>query len=379
MNKKQVLSMVSFNLIFLVALALLTYVLRTNGDIKDIFSGFYAQNNDTVDVVMIGSSPVYPFYASALIYGKTGISAYPLSSNVQRPKAIIPLIKEAQKSQNPKLYVIEMRMFTFEEGRMYENMAFARGVTDNMKYSFNRIETINRLIPSKREMEDRMNDPENVDQPKDSYEERYTYYFDIFKYHSNWKTLALSSQWKDIVYCKDNPRKGFVIRDEVGPLEDDEIAKLYEMSKSKEEIPIPTEQEERLNELLTYLKDNGLNALFIVSPYQMTDNQMEMFNYLKRIVSDSGYTFVNMNEKYDEIGIDFKTDYYDYGGHVNFKGSQKCTEYLISLLKEYSLPDHRGEAEYEDYQKAYELYQEDSKTAVEKIMSDSANEVFAQR
>ena len=52
-------------------------------------------------------------------------------------------------------------------------MAYTRGVTDNMKYSWNRIKTINALV-----------DP-------DGPEPRYTYYFDIFKYHSNWKTMVL--------------------------------------------------------------------------------------------------------------------------------------------------------------------------------------------
>lgn len=379
MNKKQFFQLVLFNLIFVVALVMLTYILRTNGDIKDIFSGFYAEEEDTVDVVMIGSSPVYPFYSSPLIYGETGISAYPLSSNVQRPKAIIPLIEEAKKTQNPKLFVLEMRMFTFEEGRMYENMAFARGVTDNMKYSVNRIKTINRLIPSKKEMEERMNDPENKDQPKDSYEERYTYYFDIFKYHSNWKTLALPSQWKDIVYEKDNPRKGFVIRDEVGPLEDEEINELLTRAKTEGTVPIPEEQEERLYELLNYLKENQLNALFIVSPYKMTENQMEMFNYIKPIIEEYGFRFENMNEKYDEIGIDFKTDYYDYGGHVNTKGAIKCTEYLISLLNEYNLPSHKGDEKYESYEEAYRLFKEESKKSLETIDYEVENGIYAEK
>ncbi len=51
-------------------------------------------------------------------------------------------------------------------------MAYARGVTDNLKYSLNRVYTINRLVTAK--------------------EDRYTYYFDIFKYHSNWKNHGLT-------------------------------------------------------------------------------------------------------------------------------------------------------------------------------------------
>ena len=56
MTKKQVLEAVVFLSIFLFILIHLTYVIRMNGDVKDIFNGFYAEDKDTLDVVMIGSA-----------------------------------------------------------------------------------------------------------------------------------------------------------------------------------------------------------------------------------------------------------------------------------------------------------------------------------
>ena len=58
MNKKQVFKSVLFCLLFVVMLIPVTYMVRTGGVIKDIFTGFYAEPDDTIDVVMIGSSPV---------------------------------------------------------------------------------------------------------------------------------------------------------------------------------------------------------------------------------------------------------------------------------------------------------------------------------
>ena len=43
MKGKQAAKAVLFVLIFLVILQSLTYMLRTNGDIKEIFVGFYAE------------------------------------------------------------------------------------------------------------------------------------------------------------------------------------------------------------------------------------------------------------------------------------------------------------------------------------------------
>lgn len=356
MTRKQAISAIVFVCIFLTVLTPLTYIIRTNGEVKDIFTGFYAEEENSLDVVMIGSSPVYPFYSGAKIWGEQGITCYPLSSHVQRPSAALPLLKEAYKKQNPEVVVFEMRMYTMEDGDMESNMAYARGVTDNMKYSLNRIYAIDRL----------------VSEPS----ERYTYYFDIFKYHSNWKTLILPDQLACFRYEKKNPLKGFVIKDEVGPLEVERIPTCTDLS---EKMPIPAEQEERLYELLGYLKEQNQKALFIVSPYRIEPEEQEMYNYMKPIINSFGYDFVNMNEHYEEIGIDFETDYYDYGGHVNTLGAEKCTAYLGKLLEQFEIADKRGNKEYASWDEAYQYYLEESGRAIETIYEHIAKKEFAER
>lgn len=356
MNIRQTVKAFLFLLIFLIILRSLTYVIRTNGEVKDIFTGFYAEKEDTIDVIMIGSSPVYPFYAAPKIYGECGITCYPLSSHVQRPSAALPLLKEAYKTQSPELVIFEMRMYTMEDGDMESNMVYTRGVTDNMKYSLNRIYAINRL----------------VEEPS----ERYTYYFDIFKYHSNWKTMVLPEQLACLFYEKKHPLKGFVIKDEVGPLEEDRIPVCTD---TRERMEIPAEQEERLYELLTYLRENEQQALFIVSPYRVEEDEMKMFNYIADIIEAYGYEFVNMNQHYEDISIDFSTDYYDYGGHVNALGAEKCTEYLEGLLMQYNLPDRRGQEGYESWDDAYAYYLELNADAITAIEKHIENEDYAER
>ncbi len=115
MTRKQFVQSIIFIVIFLLVLVPVSYIVRTNGDVKDRFSGFYAEEDNTLDIVMIGSSPVFPYYSTPKLWGETGIAAYPLSSNVQRPAAMKYLVKEAQKTQSPALYIFEMRMYTMED------------------------------------------------------------------------------------------------------------------------------------------------------------------------------------------------------------------------------------------------------------------------
>lgn len=114
---------------------------------------------------------------------------YPLSSNVQRPAAMRYLVEEAEKTQSPSLYIFEMRMFTMEEKGLMDNMAYTRGVTDNLRYSPLRVKAIRGLVP------------------EDDEEGRLSYYFDIMKYHTNWKMLVLLGVGKHVLFQQPSPER----------------------------------------------------------------------------------------------------------------------------------------------------------------------------
>lgn len=352
MTKKQALKAVLFVAGFLFILRTVTYIVRTSGDVKDRFAGFYAEAEDTIDMIMVGSSPVYPYYSAPKLYGEEGIAAYPLSTNNQRPKAIKYLLKEAQKTQDPSLFVIEMRMFTMPDEEWEDTMVFTRGVTDNMKYSWNRIEAINALVGDK--------------------SERYTYYFDIFKYHSNWKMLVMPSQLACWRYEKQSPMKGLEIKYGVGPAEwTDLSAETGALAPAKEQLEV-------LSDLLSWIGDSGKDALFLISPYVMSKEDRQKFNYIIPIIEAAGYKVLDLNSHVEEMGLDFATDFYDYGSHVNALGEAKCTAFLGEYLqKYYNLPDRRGQKGYESWDDAWKLYQEEQAKAEESCLKDIEEENWA--
>lgn len=349
MTKKQAARALIFFLGFLFILRSVTYVVRTSGDVKERFAGFYAEKEDTIDVVMVGSSPVYPTYSAPKLYGEHGIVAYPLSSNNQRPKAIRYLIKEALKTQNPELFIVELRMFTMTDEEWEDTMVFTRGVTDNMKYSMNRIQAINALVSDE--------------------SERYTYYFDIFKYHSNWKLLFMPSQLALWRYEKQDPLKGLQIKLGVGPTE---YADMSGVTAVQEPVEA---QVEALNDLLSYIEETDKEFLFIISPYVMKESAKEQYNYIIPVIEAAGHEVLDLNEYVDEIGLDFSQDTYDYGSHVNALGQAKCTAFLGEYLEEhYDLPDRRGQEIYDSWEDAWELYQTEQAEAEKSCLEDIANE-----
>ena len=310
--------------IFLVVLVPLSYILRPAGDTKTRFMGFYAEPKDSLDIIMIGSSPTYSCCSMPELYGEYGIKAYPLASNVQRPVAGMYLVKEAEKTQSPALYMFEMRMYVGLEIGLTNNMAYTREVTDNIKYSCNRVDLINAMLT------DSLN-------PLAEDTSKYTYYFDIFKYHSNWMSLADADQWRDWRITRRDPNKGYKITGQVGPIDTPEV--------SADAVPMELEsyQEQALTDLIAYLDEIDAHALFYVSPYAQKEDDAEKFAHIRDVVEAAGYDYLDMNQYYDEIGLDFSRDFSDYGIHTNAVGAQKCTVFLGEYLRShYDLPDHRA-------------------------------------
>lgn len=334
MTRKQVLKAVIFICLVSWLLVHVTYVIRTNGHVKDRFVGFYAEKNNSIDAVLIGSSPVYPCFSTPMIYGDMGITMYPLSSNMQRPVAAKYLVEEALKTQSPDLFIFEMRMWTARDEDLLGNMAHTREVTDNLKYSVNRIRAINAMVS------------EDGD--------RLSYYFDIFKYHSNWKTLVMWSQLRTWFYEYPEEYKGFVPENEVGPVE------LTDAYKDTGIMPIPSEQENYLLDLLSYLKGKDINALFVITPYDVSVEEQQKTNYMANIIRNNGYDFLDMNQYRDEMGFDGQTDFNDYGTHTNVLGAKKVTEFFEKYLEEnyrnILTSDHRGDSSYKSWDKAYDKW-----------------------
>lgn len=54
--------------------------------------------------------------------------------------------------------------------------------------------------------------------------------------------------------------------------------------------------------------------------------------------------YINFLNLVDEIGIDYNTDTYDQGLHMNLSGAEKCADYLGKFLSEtYGLKDLRSD------------------------------------
>lgn len=109
----------------------------------------------------------------------------------------------------------------------------------------------------------------------------------------------------------------------------------------------------------------------------MTEEKQRQYNYIADIIAPTGYGFLNLNDYYEELGIDFETDFDDYGGHTNAFGMEKCSAFLGEYLStHYDFEDKRGREGYESWDKAAELWEEQTESAKQTILDKIARKEF---
>lgn len=340
-NFKFIIKLTIFLCVFLLLFVSISYIVRPDSDMKQRYAGFYAEDKDTIDAIMIGPSSVSPLIASPYIWNEYGITTYPLSTNAQPVAAVKYVIEEAQKTQSDAMFIIDTTMFMAETDTLLTEPRI-RNVIDNMKYSFTRYRAINELVPDR--------------------SARIDYYFDISKYHS----VILGEdgvKLEDIKYFNfenENIHKGYLFVEAVKIFEPIDVSQVIETQ------PIPKSAEDELIALINYCDGNGVEVLFFSNPYILTDNQKMKHNYISSLVNEHGYDFVDFNDLYDEMDVDFGKDFYNEN-HMNVYGAEKFSmvlgEYLVNA---YGLQDKRENDDYSSWNESYIAWNEQAEITKQK-------------
>lgn len=328
--KRKILKWIALIIIFVLVsfnfLKIVTYIMKPNSIDLRIIGGFYGEKKNSLDMVYIGGSASFVYYEPLKAFEDYGIASYNFGANTIQPELYKMMVKEIMKYQNPKLIVIDARAYQYREKDQPPTEVAYRNVLTGMPLSLNKIEFIKENI----------NKNLNMDST--------SYYFDIIKYHRNPERVELNDI--KMAYNKyENPTKGFYFVPKVEALKKENF-------KTDTKKAIAKETEEILIDLLEYLKTIDTKVLFIVSPYIETKDHKESFNYISEKINEYGFEFLDANEYYDDINLDFKKDFYNFN-HVNIFGAEKYTDFLSSyMIEKYNLPNHKEDKKYKSW---YEL------------------------
>lgn len=276
---------------------------------------FYALEDNSIDVFIVGSSQVVMGVSSMAMYEEYGISAFGLGMGNAPMIGNYYWLKECQKTQDISTVVIEVSML-YEPTRQF----LYRRAFDPMKLSQNKLEAVRTL---------------NREYGGDDVS---SYVFPVIKYHDRWKELTEA----DFGYRKEDSLvyRGNVMTSGVKPMP---YEKVIIDNDPIREVAMEEDQLKYFEEILSYCKQNDLNVVLMKTP--KTSWSLSKSLGVNALAKEHGVPFLDFN--YDklmkEIEFDPMRDLRD-ADHPNLRGAEKICSYLGKYLKEhYDLKDYLKE------------------------------------
>lgn len=278
-------------------------------------SKFYELDEKSVDVLVLGNSHAWAGVSTAVLYDEFGIAAYDLGGGFQTMWQTYHYLKEALKTQRPKLIVLEMSS-SMSDAKNPQSLDTMMGNIFPMKWSMNKIDALRASVSRETLAE---------------FLRECVYYHrrnGIIERHN---TLA---RLQDVMYEGD---RGFITIDKTTPVKVPDIGKIVATTK------MPKKSESYYRRILKLAKDSQIPVMSVVAPYAEYD---EDYSAAKKIADKYGAAFIDFNKNYKKIGLDFNSDFAE-SSHLNYRGSVKYTRSLGKLLKKnYNLPDRRHDGAY---------------------------------
>lgn len=321
-------------------------VLKSEDGIKQMES-YYLQEVGTVDALLMGSSHIYCDVNTGVLWDEYGISAYDLGGAEQPYWNTYYFLKEALKTQKPKVIVIDV---TIPGIRSVEYQPEVWSVTNlyGIKWNRNRIEATK--ASTQGDIFDRVINPFNT---------MHTRYDELTK-------DDFVDENRSINY------KGFDMREAVVPFE------MRDMSDVTDTKPMTEKEETYFRKIIECTKENGIPLLLVSVPFPVYryEGAQEIYNYEFMIAEEEGISYIDFNKgHYDKMGLDFSTDFADEF-HLNTSGNEKFSKYLGNILVEqYGLVNHSGDKKYSSWE-VDALNQRQEKSWVDLSLADSDGKYF---
>lgn len=284
---------------------------------------FYEQEEDTIDVLIVGSSHSYSDFRPDILWNNYGYSAYVLGASLQPMWNSYYYIEEALKTQSPEVIILEG--YRLAETKEYTTPYYAIKNTYGLRWS----ETKYNAMAASFE-------PDKLSE----------YIFEFSNYHSRYSDLSKGDFTPYINNEYYRYYKGEICETKTYELPETDIS-----GYSDKAVPLAEKTQEYYIKILELAKANNIELITVVAPYNMPAHEYGYFKTGEKIAESYGMPFINGNELYEELELDFASDFRDEYGHLNDKGAAKITKYVGDFIKDnYNLTDRRNDSRYASWQ-----------------------------
>ena len=282
-------------------------------DTKLHIDTYHSLPEQTVEVLIFGSSHAFKGVNTKEMYTAYGIGGYNYGTNWQRINTTRLFMEDAFLTQTPKVVLVEM--FKVNEIILDEE------VGPEIYYS--------RFLRNKEALGRYLKQCLGGDPKK-----YLSYYFPLYRFHDNWSSLTEESlQPMDTPADNNRFMKYFgYLRTKV--IKEVEIPDPAEFSQK---TPAP-ECIEELDAIITLCRQKGIQVILFTVPFE---NEFKFGDFLTGYAEENGCVYLDLFREMEAVGLDGKTDFQD-SGHLNLSGANKVADYLGKYITEhYDVTDMR--------------------------------------
>ncbi|MDR1689568.1 MAG: hypothetical protein LBS21_13305 [Clostridiales bacterium] len=265
---------------------------------------YLLEEKNTADIMFFGSSLAYCNAVPSVIYDETGYSSFVMAGPQLTIKQTYYYMKEAFKTQSPKLVFLETSAMFFSEFTDYTRINISY-----MPYSENRV--MASLFAAEGA-------------------ERLGCLFPPYNYHELWADYFNEKKKEELKKeYKIDLLAGYTFLKDTVAQDKNRDRSLTDYSKKTYDGNLKT-----LIKIADLCEKNEAQLILYSTPMYKPLNP-EYYQYLERDTKGLA-AYYNFNDEKDKIGFDMENDFYDIF-HLNYRGAIKFSKYLIPVIERYNI------------------------------------------
>lgn len=289
-----------------------------HGIIEGAMIAEYYDEEKNHDVIFFGDCEVYENFSPLILWEEYGINSYIRGSAQQLIWQSYYLMEETFRYEKPKVAVFNVLCMKYDTP---QSEAYNRMTLDGMRFSVSKMKSIYASMTEK--------------------ESIFEYLFPILRYHS--RVWDLETDDFTYLFHKDKvTHNGYYMRVDV------KAAETVPQGKPLADYTFGKNAYAWLDKITALCEKNGVELVLVKAPslypywYEEWDKQIMDYAF------EHNLKYYNFLEYADKIGLDFQTDTYDGGLHLNLSGAEKLSRYFGNILaSECHLKSRRGEKDLE--------------------------------
>ncbi len=313
-------------IIFLVILALILsqigIILRKRTATTIRWDTFYEKaQSENIDILMIGSSQSFRGIDPRIFEDQLDMTSFNLSNSAQVISQTYYALEEALRHTEPEIVILET--YFINQSKL---------IDDRWYFAYEEVSAMKSGLPKIRYVFDLFTPTTYLDA-----------LFPALREHANWsdeKTLEDNEIYLKtrVSIEKDYMAEGYV--DDSSALSGDNLIAYSELAYHEQDFNMTPEAFSYMKKIAALLSEKDIDLLLVKTamPRVHTEktNESDRHAMLQQTADELELTFIDFNELYDELGFNnlcFRDEFNLTNHHLNTKGAQITTQYLVDYLK----------------------------------------------